>query len=78
MKKLFFFVLLLQYFNILYGQNLSDTTNVTRNEGAAGDDPSQFFTRIEFFKEVRNYPNDIYLDQTTLRVNVKIGKRFTI
>lgn len=77
MKKLLFFFLLLLQINILYGQNLTDTTKVTQNEGAAGDDPSQFFTRIELFNEVQHYPNDIYLDQTTLRINVKIGKRFT-
>jgi hypothetical protein len=77
MKNLLFFFLLLLNINILYGQNLSDTIKVKQNEGAAGDDPSQFFTRIELFNEVQHYPNDIYLDQTTLRFNVKIGKRFT-
>ena len=77
MKKLLFFFLLLQQFSILYCQNLSDTTNAKQSEGAAGDDPSQFFTRIELFNEVQHFPNDIYLDQATLRINVKIGKRFT-
>jgi hypothetical protein len=77
MKKLLFFFLLLMNFNILYCQNLSDTTKTNQNEVAAGDDPSQFFTRIELFNEVQHFPNDIYLDQTTLRINVKIGKRFT-
>jgi hypothetical protein len=50
---------------------------VTKNEGAAGDDPSQFITRIELFNEIQHYPNDSYLDLTTLRINLKIGKRFT-
>ena len=77
MKKLIFFFFLLQRFNMLCCQNLSDTTKVNQNEGAAGDDPSQFFTRIELFNEVQNYPNDVLWDQTTLRINVKIGKRFT-
>jgi hypothetical protein len=77
MKKLFFFLLLLQHCNILYCQNLSDTAKVNQSEVAAGDDPSQFFTRIELFNEVQHFPNDIYLDQTTLRIIVKIGKRFT-
>jgi hypothetical protein len=77
MKKLLFFFLLLQHISILYCQNSSDTTNVNQSEGAAGDDPSKFFTRIELFNEVQNYPHDVYLDQTTLRINVKIGKRFT-
>jgi hypothetical protein len=77
MKKLLFFFLLLLNFDMLYCQNLSDTTNVSQNEGATGDDPSQFFTRIELFNEVQHFPNDFYLDLTTLRINVKIGKRFT-
>jgi hypothetical protein len=77
MKQLLFFILFLPNIGILYGQNLSDTTKVKQNEDAAGDDPSQFFTRIELFNEVQHYPNDIYIDQTTLRINVKIGKRFT-
>jgi hypothetical protein len=77
MKKLLFLFLLLVHINILYCQNLSDTTKATQDEAAAGDDPSQFFTRIELFNEVQHFPNDVYLDQTTLRINVKIGKRFT-
>ena len=68
MKKLLFFFVLLQHINILYCQNLSDTTNINQNEGAAGDDPSQFFTRIELFNEVQHFPNDNYLDQTTTNV----------
>jgi len=77
MKKLLFLILLLHRIVILYGQNQPDTLNVKQIEEAAGDDPSQFFTRIELFSEVQHFPNDIYLDQTTLRINVKIGKRFT-
>lgn len=77
MKKLLFFLLLLHPISILYSQNLSDTIKANQNEGAAGDDPSQFFTRIELFNELQHYPTDFYLDQTTLRFNVKIGKRFT-
>jgi len=59
MKKLLFFFLLLQHISILYCQNLSDTAKVKQNQGAAGDDPSQFFTRIELFNEVHQFPNDI-------------------
>jgi hypothetical protein len=77
MKKLLFLFLLFQSSSILYCQNLSDTTNVNQNQGAAGDDPSQFFTRIEFFNEVQNHPDDVYFNQTTLRINIKLGKRFT-
>jgi hypothetical protein len=77
MKKLLLFLFLLQQINMLYCQNLSDSTKVNKAEGAAGDDPSQFFTRIELFNEIQHFPNDIYLDQTTLRFNIKIGKRFT-
>jgi hypothetical protein len=77
MKKLLFFFFFLQHINLVYCQNLSDTSKVNNNEAAAGDDPSQFFTRIELFSEVQGYPNDILWEQTTLRINVKIGKRFT-
>jgi hypothetical protein len=77
MKKLLFILILLQHTGILYSQNPSDSLNVDKNEGAAGDDPSQFFTRVELFNELQHYPTDFYLDQTTLRINVKIGKRFT-
>ncbi len=46
--------------------------------GAAADDPSQFFTRVELFNELQHYgKKDFYLNQTVLRANIKIGKRFT-
>jgi hypothetical protein len=77
MKKILFFLLLLHQVGILCGQNSADSSNVKQIEEAAGDDPSQFFTRIELFNEVQHFPNDVYLDLTTLRINVKIGKRFT-
>jgi len=76
MKKLLFFAFLLQHITILYGQNLADTSSVAQ-EAAAGDDPSQFFTRIELFSEIQGYPNSVIWNQTTLRINVKIGKKFT-
>ena len=44
------------------------------------DDPSQFLTRIEFFNELQHYNrngNEFYVNQTTLRTILRIGKRFT-
>jgi hypothetical protein len=77
MKKLLFLLLFLPHISLLHCQTLSDTTNLEQTEGASGDDPSQFFTRIELFSELLNYPNCVFWNQTTLRINVKIGKKFT-
>jgi hypothetical protein len=61
--------------SIAYSQSSSDT--LRKAEGnAAADDPSQFFSRIELFSELQHY-NGFYINQTTLRTIIKIGKRFT-
>jgi hypothetical protein len=57
-------------------QTAKDTT-ASQQSGAAADDPSQFFTRIELFNELQHNPNDYYWNQTTLRTIVKLGNRFT-
>jgi len=63
--------------SLISAQNSSDS--MQQKEGrAAADDPSQFFTRIEFYNELQHYKkNNLYLNQTILRTNVKVGKRFT-
>ena len=53
-----------------------DTLSEKQNTATA-DDPSQFFTRIELFNELQYKDDGSYLNMTTLRNNVKIGKRFT-
>jgi hypothetical protein len=52
MKKLLFILLLLLQISILYSQNLSDTLTVNQTEGAAGDDPSQFFMFIILLPQI--------------------------
>ena len=79
MKKLLFFGLLCCYVYGLLAQNSTDTAKQELLKKNA-DDPSQFFTRIEFFNELQHHKrngNDFYLNQTTLRTILKIGKRFT-
>ena len=64
---------------ILHAQTSADTSSEKQTE-AAGDDPSQFITRAEFFNELQYHKHngsEFYLDITTLRAVVKIGKRFT-
>ncbi|HNS18620.1 MAG TPA: hypothetical protein PKI34_12450 [Bacteroidales bacterium] len=77
MKKLLFLFLFLPQISSLHGQTLPDTLNIQENGGAAADDPSQFFTRVELFNEFQHYPNGVNLNQTVLRTVLKIGKRFT-
>jgi hypothetical protein len=57
-------------------QNTADTISGKQN-GAAADDPSMFFTRAEVFTELQHYSHNICLDMTTFRAIVKLGKRFT-
>ncbi|MFN8257061.1 MAG: hypothetical protein U0W24_15305 [Bacteroidales bacterium] len=60
----------------ILAQTPADTTGMQQSNSSA-DDPSQFITRIEFFNELAHYPNQEYLNQTTFRTIVKLGKRFT-
>lgn len=75
LKKLLIISLLVIQAAGLRAQTAKDSVSET-----AGDDPSQFFTRFEFFNEIQHHTNsgtDFYFNQTTLRAIVKIGKRFT-
>jgi hypothetical protein len=54
------------------------TDSVAPKQSGAADDPSQFITRVEFFNELQHYDKqDFYLNQTTLRTVLKVGKRFS-
>lgn len=57
-----------------FGQAAPDTV---REKNKAAEDPSQFFTRAEVFNEIQVFKNDVFLDVTTFRAVIKIGKRFT-
>jgi hypothetical protein len=75
-KPFFLLALLANLAGIATSQNSTDSGQ-QKQVSASADDPSQFFTRIEFFNELQRYKNDVYFNQTVLRTNVKIGKRFT-
>jgi len=53
-----------------FAQTASDTVIARENE-VAGDDPSQFLTRVELFNEFQHYPGSVYLNQTTLRKSLE-------
>ena len=79
MKKLLFLFFLFHPAFGLLAQNSADTIKQEELKKNA-DDPSQFLTRIEFFNELQHYNrngNDFYINQTTLRTILRIGKRFT-
>lgn len=79
MKKLFFFGLLFFYCKGVIAQNSTDSLKQEQLKRNA-DDPSQFLTRIEFFNELQHYNrngSEFYVNQTTLRTILRIGKRFT-
>lgn len=69
-------LLLLHLIKMVNAQTVSDSIK-DDHRTANADDPSQFFTRIEIFNEIQHYKNDTYLDISTIRTIVKVGKRFT-
>jgi len=78
MKRLLFFFTLLYHIS-LFAQNPADSVKQEQLKKNA-DDPSQFLTRVELFNELQHYDrngNDYYINQTTLRTILKVGKRFT-
>ena len=78
-KKLFFLFFLFYHSCGLFAQNSADTIRQEQLKKNA-DDPSQFLTRIELFNELQHYDrngNKFYVNQTTLRTILRIGKRFT-
>jgi len=79
MKKLLLCFLSLYQISFLFAQNSADTVKQEQIKKNA-DDPANFLTRVEFFNELQHYDrngNDFYVNQTTLRTILKLGKRFT-
>jgi len=79
MKKLLLCFLSLYHMSFLFAQNSADTVKQEQLKKNA-DDPANFLTRVEFFNELQHYErngNDFYVNQTTLRTILKLGKRFT-
>jgi hypothetical protein len=79
MKKLLFLFFLFYKACSLFAQDSTGTVKEEQLKKNA-DDPSQFLTRIELFNELQHHNrngNDFYVNQTTLRTILKIGKRFT-
>jgi hypothetical protein len=60
----------------IMAQGEQDSTKVVPG-GAAASDPTQLFTRFEFFNELQHLQNGAWLNVTTSRVVLKMGKRFT-
>jgi len=75
LKEFLLIILLLQLIRFANAQTTSDTIDKIKIEAKA-DDPTHFFTRTELFSELQHY-DGFYLNLTTLRTNVKLGKRFT-
>jgi hypothetical protein len=75
LKQFLLILLLMHLISFTDAQSTSDSIKELNIEAKA-DDPTQFFTRIELFSELQHY-NGFYLNLTTLRTNVKLGKRFT-
>jgi hypothetical protein len=79
--RLFLFkkLLLLLFIHVIgfaRAQTPADSSGIPEDEAMA-DDPSRFFTRVEFFNELQKHSNNFYLNQTTVRTIVKLGDKFT-
>src|SRR5688572_29280530 len=69
---LFFFM---TWLGNCYGQQ--DTTTAESQRVIAQDDPAQFLTRVEVFNELQHHKTVDYLNVTTVRSVIALGKRFT-
>ena len=60
MKKQLLIFYLLLHTAISHAQSPSASDSLSEKEGAAvGDDPSQFFTRMELFNEIQHHTNNV-------------------
>src|SRR5678815_3096385 len=79
MKKLllcFLSLYQISFFFFFFSADTAKQEQIKKN----ADDPANFLTRVEFFNELQHYErngNDFYVNQTTLRTILRIGKRFT-
>jgi hypothetical protein len=76
MKTIFTLIFIWSFIFVAKAQTESDTLS-EKQITVTADDPSQFLTRLELFNELQHKNDDSYLNLSTLRTNVKIGKRFT-
>jgi len=75
MKWLLILFILFPVIGFSQEQNLKDTLS-NKMDAVHPDDPSQFFTRVEFFNDFQNYGDKGYINFTTIRGMSKLGKRF--
>jgi len=54
-----------------------DTTAEKSQNSIIQEDPTKFFTRVELFNELQRHRNDVFLNATTVRTVIQLGKRFT-
>ncbi|HYI77584.1 MAG TPA: hypothetical protein VEW65_08165 [Chryseolinea sp.] len=74
-KYLTISLLFFSYVPASYGQQ--DTTTSETHHAIAQDDPAQFLTRVEVFNELQHHKAIEYLNVTTVRGVIALGKRFT-
>lgn len=72
-STLYFFLLLIVKFS--YAQQ--DTTAVGTQSAIAQDDPAQFLTRVEVINELQHFESIDFLNVTTIRSVIALGKKFT-
>jgi hypothetical protein len=65
------------YFTVAVAYGQQDTTTIQTHTSIAQDDPAQFLTRVEIINELQHHKNIDYLNITTLRSVIALGKRFT-
>ncbi len=74
-RVLAFFVF--SFLSFLVAHSQEDTTISKNNSGITQDDPSQFITRAEIFNELMKLPSGEFLNFTTLRSVIALGKKFS-
>jgi hypothetical protein len=62
--------------NTVAGQAKAESLS-TRQSVSDADDPSQLFSRVEVFNDLQHLTSGTYFNQTVVRTNLQIGKRFT-
>ncbi len=76
MTRLISILLFVLSANVVLAQAGSDSLHNAKL-GAAADDPTQFLTRLEVFNNLQYFDNNSSFNQSVVRFNAKLGKRFT-